>query len=128
MTGKARVECTEAAEFDRNDVQVEMKVHAARLPTTIIPPFIAASVNQENPIIKVIFAALNIEIMPGTELFGAEEKKEINDVLETGIMFRFNHDAQRNNIWKAKDFEAEVRKITGARFADKGRRGVDDIA
>lgn len=55
--------------------------------------------------------------MPGTELFGAEEKKEINDVLETGILFRFNHEAQRNNIWKAKDFEAEVRKVTGAKFA-----------
>jgi 8-amino-3,8-dideoxy-alpha-D-manno-octulosonate transaminase len=55
--------------------------------------------------------------MPGTELFGAEERKEINDVLDTGIMFRFNHEAQRNNIWKAKDFEAEVRKITGAKYA-----------
>lgn len=55
--------------------------------------------------------------MPGTELFGAEEKKEINEVLETGILFRFNHEAQRNNIWKAKDFEAEVRKITGAKYA-----------
>lgn len=55
--------------------------------------------------------------MPGTELFGAEERKEIEDVLSTGIMFRFNHDAQRNNIWKAKDFEAEARKITGAKYA-----------
>jgi len=25
--------------------------------------------------------------MPGTELFGKEEKKEINDVLETGMVF-----------------------------------------
>lgn len=55
--------------------------------------------------------------MPGTELFGAEERKEINDVLETGILFRYNHDAQRNNIWKAKDFEAEVCKITNAKHA-----------
>ena len=55
--------------------------------------------------------------MPGTELFGDEERKEINDVLSTGIMFRFNHDAQRNNIWKAKDFEAEAKKITGAKYA-----------
>ena len=55
--------------------------------------------------------------MPGTELFGAEERKEINDVMETGIMFRFNHEAQRNNIWKAKDFEQEVKNITKARFA-----------
>ncbi len=55
--------------------------------------------------------------MPGTELFGAEERKEIEDVLSTGIMFRFNHDAQRNNIWKAKDFEAEAKKVTGAKYA-----------
>jgi 8-amino-3,8-dideoxy-alpha-D-manno-octulosonate transaminase len=55
--------------------------------------------------------------MPGTELFGIEEKKEINDVLETGILFRYNHDAQRNNIWKAREFEAEVKKVTGATFA-----------
>ena len=55
--------------------------------------------------------------MPGTELFGAEERKEIEDVLSTGILFRFNHDAQRNNIWKAKDFEAVAKKITGAKYA-----------
>ena len=55
--------------------------------------------------------------MPGTELFGAEERKEIEDVLSTGIMFRFNHDAQRNNFWKAKDFETEVKKITNAKYS-----------
>ena len=55
--------------------------------------------------------------MPGTELFGAEERKEIEDVLSTGIMFRYNHDALRNNIWKAKDFEAEAKKITNAKYA-----------
>ena len=55
--------------------------------------------------------------MPGTELFGAEERKEIEDVLSTGILFRFNHDAQRNNIWKAKDFESEAKIITGAKHA-----------
>jgi 8-amino-3,8-dideoxy-alpha-D-manno-octulosonate transaminase len=55
--------------------------------------------------------------MAGTEFYGAEERKEINDVLETGIFFRFNHDAQRNNIWKSKDFEAEVANLVGAKFA-----------
>src|SRR5215510_11308040 len=55
--------------------------------------------------------------MPGTELFGAEERKEIDDVLSTGVLFRYNHEAQRQNHWKAKDFEAEVRKITGSKFA-----------
>jgi 8-amino-3,8-dideoxy-alpha-D-manno-octulosonate transaminase len=55
--------------------------------------------------------------MPGTELFGAEERKEVNDVLETGVLFRYGHDAIRNGHWKAKDFEAEVKKITGAKYA-----------
>jgi 8-amino-3,8-dideoxy-alpha-D-manno-octulosonate transaminase len=55
--------------------------------------------------------------MPGTELFGAEERKEIEDVLMTGVLFRYNHDAQRNNIWKAKDFETEAKKVTGAKYA-----------
>src|ERR1051326_6699033 len=66
--------------------------------------------------------------MPGTELFGAEERKEINDVVETGILFRYGHDAQRNNHWKAKDFEAEVRKITGAKFAHAMSSGSTAIA
>ena len=55
--------------------------------------------------------------MPGTELFGAEERKEVNDVLETGVLFRYGHDAIRNGHWKAKDFESEVKKITGAKYA-----------
>lgn len=66
--------------------------------------------------------------MPGTELFGAEERKEVNDVMETGILFRYGHDAQRNNHWKAKDFEAEVKKITGAKFAHAMSSGSTAIA
>lgn len=55
--------------------------------------------------------------MPGMEFFGAAERKEINDVLETGILFRYNHEAQRNNIYKAREFEAEVAKLVGAQYA-----------
>ena len=66
--------------------------------------------------------------MPGTELFGIEEKKEVNDVLETGMLFRYNHDAQRNNIWKAREFEAEVKKITGAKFAHAVSSGSTAVA
>lgn len=66
--------------------------------------------------------------MPGTELFGAEERKEVNDVLETGILFRYKHDAQRNNHWKAVDFENEVKKITGAKFAHAMSSGSTAIA
>lgn len=55
--------------------------------------------------------------MPGTEKFGKEELKEVLDVMHTGILFRYNHEVQRKNIWKAKDFEEEVKKITGAKYA-----------
>jgi 8-amino-3,8-dideoxy-alpha-D-manno-octulosonate transaminase len=55
--------------------------------------------------------------MPGTELFGEEERKEVMDVLSTGVLFRYNHDAQRKGHWKAKDFEAEIARFTGAKHA-----------
>jgi 8-amino-3,8-dideoxy-alpha-D-manno-octulosonate transaminase len=61
--------------------------------------------------------------MPGTELFGAEERKEVNDVLETGILFRYNHEVPRKDVWKARAFEQEVRKITGAKYAHAVSRG-----
>ena len=66
--------------------------------------------------------------MPGTELFGAEERKEVNDVLNTGILFRYGHDAQRNNIWKAREFEEEVKKITSAKYAHAMSSGSTAIA
>lgn len=66
--------------------------------------------------------------MPGTELFGAEECKEVLDVLETGILFRYGHDAQRNGHWKALEFESEVKKITGAQYAHAVSSGSAAIA
>lgn len=46
--------------------------------------------------------------MPGYELFGAEERKEVNDVLETGIMMRYGFDGPRKGIWKAKELEQAI--------------------
>jgi 8-amino-3,8-dideoxy-alpha-D-manno-octulosonate transaminase len=66
--------------------------------------------------------------MPGTELFGAEERKEVNDVLETGIMIRYTNDNLRNNHFKSRDFEAEVRKVTGAKYAHAVSSGSTAIA
>ena len=43
--------------------------------------------------------------MPGFEVFGAEERKQVNDVLESGILMRYGFDAMRNGHWKAKEFE-----------------------
>jgi 8-amino-3,8-dideoxy-alpha-D-manno-octulosonate transaminase len=55
--------------------------------------------------------------MPGFELFGAEERKEVNDVLETGILMRYGFDGPRKGIWKAKELELEICKTFGAGHA-----------
>ena len=46
--------------------------------------------------------------MPGFELFGHQERKEVNEVLETGILMRYGFDALRNGHWKAKELEKEL--------------------
>ena len=66
--------------------------------------------------------------MPGTELFGAEERQEVEDVMRTGILFRYNHDAQRQGIWKAREFESEVRALTGAGYAHAVSSGSTAVA
>ncbi len=54
--------------------------------------------------------------MPGMEVFGAEERKEVMDVMETGALFRYGHEHIRQGMWKTAEFEAEVRKFTGAPY------------
>jgi 8-amino-3,8-dideoxy-alpha-D-manno-octulosonate transaminase len=66
--------------------------------------------------------------MPGTELFGAEERKEIQEVMETGILFRYGHDKERKGRFKAREFEEEVKKITGAKYAHAVSSGSAAIA
>jgi 8-amino-3,8-dideoxy-alpha-D-manno-octulosonate transaminase len=46
--------------------------------------------------------------MPGFELFSDEERKEVQDVLDTGVLFRYNFEANRNGHWKAASFEKEL--------------------
>ncbi len=66
--------------------------------------------------------------MPGTELFGAEERKEVNDVLETGILFRYNHDAQRQGHWKTCDFEKALADLNGVKYAHTCSSGSTAVA
>jgi 8-amino-3,8-dideoxy-alpha-D-manno-octulosonate transaminase len=51
--------------------------------------------------------------MPGFEIFGDEERKEVQDVLETGVLFRYGFDQVRQDHWKAKTFEAEFAQRCG---------------
>jgi 8-amino-3,8-dideoxy-alpha-D-manno-octulosonate transaminase len=55
--------------------------------------------------------------MPGYELFGAEERKEVNDVLETGILMRYGFDGPRKGIWKAQELEKAITEVFGAKYA-----------
>lgn len=54
--------------------------------------------------------------MPGFEIFGAEERKEVFDVLETGVLFRYGFDAARKDQWKAKSFESEFSQKLGVGY------------
>ncbi len=55
--------------------------------------------------------------MPGFEIFGNEERQQVNDVLETGVLFRYGFDGARNGHWKAKTFETELAKRLGVPYA-----------
>lgn len=51
--------------------------------------------------------------MPGFEIFGDEERKEVQDVLDTGVLFRYGFDQARKGNWKAKTFESELAERIG---------------
>ena len=46
--------------------------------------------------------------MPGFEFFGDLERKEVNDVLDTGVLMRYGFDGMRKGQWKSKELEAEI--------------------
>jgi len=55
--------------------------------------------------------------MPGFELFGETERKELNDVLDNGVLMRYGFDGMRNGHWKAKALEAELQKTFQTQYA-----------
>jgi len=55
--------------------------------------------------------------MPGFELFGTEERSEVNDVLATGIMMRYGFDGPRKGVWKSKELEAAICNVFGSKYA-----------
>lgn len=65
--------------------------------------------------------------MPGFELWGAEERKELNDVLQTGILMRYGFDGPRKGIWKAKELEAEICKTFGSKYAQLTSSGTSAL-
>ena len=46
--------------------------------------------------------------MPGFELFGDKERKEVQDVMDSGVLMRYGFDAMRNGHWKTKELETAL--------------------
>jgi 8-amino-3,8-dideoxy-alpha-D-manno-octulosonate transaminase len=65
--------------------------------------------------------------MPGFELWGAEERKEVNDVLETGILMRYGFDGPRKGVYKAKELEQEICKTFGSKYAQLTSSGTSAL-
>lgn len=65
--------------------------------------------------------------MPGFEFFGAEERKEVNDVLETGILMRYGFDGPRKGIWKAQELEQAITKTFGCKYAQLTSSGTSAL-
>ncbi len=55
--------------------------------------------------------------MPGYEVLGEEEKKEILEVLEKGVLFRYGFPAQREGQYKVEEFEKKFAEFTGRKLA-----------
>jgi 8-amino-3,8-dideoxy-alpha-D-manno-octulosonate transaminase len=53
--------------------------------------------------------------MPGFELFSDLERKEVNDVLDNGVLMRYGFDGMRKGHWKAKELESELAKMFKAK-------------
>ncbi|MFZ5865639.1 MAG: DegT/DnrJ/EryC1/StrS family aminotransferase [Thermodesulfobacteriota bacterium] len=55
--------------------------------------------------------------MPGYEWMGELEKEQINEVLETGILFRYEFEAERRGVSKVREFEEKFARYNGAVYA-----------
>ena len=55
--------------------------------------------------------------MPGFELFGEEERAEVMDVLDSGVLMRYGFDNSRQGHWKAQAFEEVLAKRLGSQHA-----------
>jgi len=55
--------------------------------------------------------------MPGFEVFGEEEKQQVMEVFDTGVLFRYEFGEQRKGIYKVLEFEKAFAEYTGTQYA-----------
>jgi 8-amino-3,8-dideoxy-alpha-D-manno-octulosonate transaminase len=66
--------------------------------------------------------------MPGFEFWGEEERAEVNEVLETGILMRYGFDAARKGKWKAKELEEAISKYFGNAYTQLASSGTSALS
>jgi len=66
--------------------------------------------------------------MPGFEIFGDEERKEVNDVLESGVLMRYGFDGMRNGHWKAQELEKAITESFGVKYAQLTSSGTTALS
>jgi len=65
--------------------------------------------------------------MPGFELWSDAERKEVNDVLETGILMRYGFDGPRQGVWKSRELEKAICQKFGCHFAQLTSSGTSAL-
>lgn len=55
--------------------------------------------------------------MPGYELWSDAERKEVMDVIDSGVLMRYGFDGARKGHWKAKELEEAICKKFGSQYA-----------
>jgi 8-amino-3,8-dideoxy-alpha-D-manno-octulosonate transaminase len=55
--------------------------------------------------------------MPGFEFIGEAERREVQQVLDSGVLMRYGFDAARNGQWKSRELEQGLAAKLGARHA-----------
>jgi 8-amino-3,8-dideoxy-alpha-D-manno-octulosonate transaminase len=65
--------------------------------------------------------------MPGFELFGEQERREVNEVLETGILMRYGFDGPRKGVWKSRELEKAISKKFGCKYAQLTSSGTSAL-
>ncbi len=65
--------------------------------------------------------------MPGFEVFGDEERQEVNDVLDSGVLMRYGFDAMRNGHYKAKEFEQKFADLMGVNYCQMTSSGTSAL-
>ncbi|HEY2720287.1 MAG TPA: DegT/DnrJ/EryC1/StrS family aminotransferase [Chitinophagaceae bacterium] len=65
--------------------------------------------------------------MPGFELWSDAERKEVSEVLETGILMRYGFDGPRKGKWKSKELEDAICKRFNSKYAQLTSSGTSAL-